>query len=583
MSTTSTRIPAVLTGHALLSLRDSGYTLPAAISEVIDNSLEAEANEINVYLQEEPDGRGKSRIGRIAIADDGIGMGLDDSGADILQRYLQVGYSTRYMSTTTIGKYGVGAKLAALNFAQRIDVWGRTDGEEPWRHAFFDLEEALDEEARGGAVELQEPDEVPIDEELEFLMPEGSGVVVVWSKIDRLDAGRWATDANVLRLDLEKELSRVFREFLSGGIAINVNETALMAHDPSFRLEGTWADRVLTEEKARAETGSAGGRRRKEVLGHFPAEVIAEETFKVDGHPVTLAVTLMPKEVTRGRGQGGDALAKKLRVPENQGALSFMRMNREISYTNVPKIFPRGIEDPDRFIGIEVRFRPDLDEYFGVRNVKRGVEPHGELREKIRNLLQRYVPQARKKLDERWGEVARQEREHTGEHTPIANAAGEANQILPKSPSHDSPTAQSTLDDLIKDVIGDTGAEDEREEFRKRMDEQPFVVESVDFPGQMFIDVQHVGSKVIIRVNTRHRFYRELWGPIRMLAEQDPGSISGEQAVKSARRTVEALTLLVIAYGKAEAMDRDPGKYNDLRGYWGQFLDTLMGKVKDVL
>jgi hypothetical protein len=40
----------------------------------------------------------------------------------------------------------------------------------------------------------------------------------------------------------------------------------------------------------------------------------------------------------------------------------------------------------------------------------------------------------------------------------------------------------------------------------------------------------------------------------------------------------------VIAYGKAESLDENPhDRYMDLRNYWGQFLDSLLGKVKGVL
>ena len=51
---------------------------------------------------------------------------------------------------------------------------------------------------------------------------------------------------------------------------------------------------------------------------------------------------------------GGDKLAHNLRVPENEGCLSFVRLNREVSYTTVPRIFGRAVSDKDRFIGIEV-------------------------------------------------------------------------------------------------------------------------------------------------------------------------------------------------------------------------------------
>ena len=46
----------------------------------------------------------------------------------------------------------------------------------------------------------------------------------------------------------------------------------------------------------------------------------------------------------------------------------------------------------------EVDFNPELDDYFGVRNVKRGVEPHDELRHNLRDRLAKYLPVARAKL-----------------------------------------------------------------------------------------------------------------------------------------------------------------------------------------
>ena len=64
-----------------------------------------------------------------------------------LWHYPVVGYSTRYMSQTTIGKYGVGAKLAALNFGKRmIDVWSRQSETQPWLHVHFDLDDAIEAE-----------------------------------------------------------------------------------------------------------------------------------------------------------------------------------------------------------------------------------------------------------------------------------------------------------------------------------------------------------------------------------------------------------------------------------------------------
>jgi hypothetical protein len=582
-SSSNTAVPAILTGQALRSLRDAGYSLAAAVGEVIDNALEADANEVAVVLDDEQDSRGRTHVRRIAVADDGTGMNKGPQGEDVLQHYLQLGYSSRYMSTTTIGKYGVGAKLAAFNFAERVDVWSCSDPKEGWRHVAFDLTEAEEQEKSGGVIEIAPPDREPIPDELADLVHEGTGTLVLWSKIDRLEAGKFAEDANQLRVELEKELSRMFREFVHGGIILRVNENPLLPHDPLFLMDNSWADQQLREHLHKS--AKADGDPSRKVADHFDAEVIADEQVKAAGAKARVRVTLYPKEVTRKRQSGGDSLAKRLRVPDNEGAISFMRLNREINYTNVPRIFPRGVQEADRFIGIEVQFTPEFDESFGVRHVKRGVEPHGALRDAIRKVLARYLPVARKRLEERWGAVAKKEQEHAGEHAAITGAVSEINQVLPKSRA-DEPVSEEehvrALGELAEDV-GKT-SEQEKQEYIARVRDLPFVIESVNYPGQTFIDVQHLSGQVIIRLNTRHRFYRELWEPIREIAELDPGAVSGEQAVRTARRTLEALSLLVVAYGKAESMDENPQeKYMELRNYWGMFLDTLMGKIKDVV
>ena len=96
--------------------------------------------------------------------------------------------------------------------------------------------------------------------------------------------------------------------------------------------------------------------------------------------------------------------------------------------------------------------------------------------------------------------------------------------------------------------------------------------------------MQYIDKQIIIRINTRHKFYREMWAPLREMASSDPSQVSGADAVKVARRTQEALTLMVAAYAKAESMHENPHEqYGELRSYWGQFLDSLLGKIKNVL
>lgn len=570
----SGRIPVILTGQALRSLRDSGYSLSAAIAEVVDNSLEAQANHVRIRLDQSPNRNGKKHIHRISISDDGAGM-----ENAVLHHYPQIGYSTRYMSTTTIGKYGVGAKLAALNYSERIDVWSRAEGDQPWQHVYFDLEEAEEAALQGKDIGIAPPSERSVPRDLIDLLPKDSGTLVVWSKVDRLEEGRHSQDADSLRIEIEKELSRIFRYFLDGGIHIIVNDTKLLPHDPLFLMEGTWGDLALTKYYRRKDVEP-----KFEIRDHYePSKVIADEKLKFRGHQIRLRVTVCPPEVVRKRYVGGDELAKQLRVPENEGSLSFVRLEREINYTNVPRILPSGVLNPDRFIGIEVQFTPEMDEFMGVRNVKRGVEPHGDLRTLIRVQLERWIPQARNEIQNLWADAAKKTKESDGEHSDILEAVKKADRTLPKRKGP-RPTAD-TEKEILNKLAEDTGHTDqaEKDDYLERISELPFVIETVDFPGMNFIDIQHLSNQIIIRLNLRHPFYQELWRPIRVIAEAPKGSVSSAEATETARRTMEALTLLIIAYAKAESMDINPARFTELRDDWGKFLRSLMGKVKDVL
>ena len=67
------------------------------------------------------------------------------------------------------------------------------------------------------------------------------------------------------------------------------------------------------------------------------------------------------------------------------------------------------------------------------------------------------------------------------------------------------------------------------------------------------------------------------------MASEDVDSLTKKQRKRSSRRALEAITLLVVAYAKAESMDESPEeRFGQLRSDWGQFLHTMMRKVENV-
>lgn len=576
-------IPAISSARALQSLRDSGFDLPTALAELIDNSIDASANEIEIFLEEEENDDGPNRVSRIAVADDGMGM---DFGT--LMGYLVLGFRGDRSRDDTIGKYGVGAKLAAINFAQRIDAWSRTSEEQPWRHSQLHLDKYFDQlESHGEAdeVKVHPPDQKPVPGKFDDMLSEGtSGTLVVWSKIDRLEEGQQAANFVELRSEVVRELSRMFRKYLDGGIQITVNGRELMPYDPLFLMEGHWGDRVLNQWYDEAEEGE-----------HHPATSFYNDTIEVAGSEARVRVTLYPKEVLRKRFMGDDELAHRLNIPGTEGYISFVRFDREIAFTKPPQIFPSAVTEGDRFIGIEVEFNPELDDFFGVKNVKRGIEPQNELRDEIRETLKTPVRSARQERTKIWDEAAGPESaRRVVKDTPedsVENAVKNADRKMLNSraePSESEEDPEEVLRELASDVVGDN--EEAQVEYIQEIREKglPFVIEPVGWRGQDFIELNFVKEdgerRVIITINTRHRFYKEMYAPLFEMAGKDPSEITEHEAKRTASRAAEALLLMITAYAKAESMHEHPhDQYGNLRMHWGQFLHTLMRDVRSVL
>ena len=157
---------------------------------------------------------------------------------------------------------------------------------------YFDLNEVEAAAKEGEDTFIEIPSEQPVPLELVDLLPEGAGTLVVWSKVDRLEEGRHAQDANSLRVEVEKELSRIFRYFLDGGIQIWVNDTRLLPHDPLFLMEGTFGDVVLRKHYRRKDVEPKFG-----VNDHYePSKVIADEKLKFRGNQIRLRVTVYPPD-----------------------------------------------------------------------------------------------------------------------------------------------------------------------------------------------------------------------------------------------------------------------------------------------
>lgn len=505
------KISVINTGHALMSLRDSGFSFSTAIGEVIDNSIQACAVDIDIKLIKED-----KKITSLAVADNGIGM-----SDDILHRCLVIGESTRYGALEGIGRFGLGAKLAALNFATKIEVWSRDSENKNFKHVSFDLNEAFEAEKNGqrDSIGLYSPVFKEVDDEYKSLVKSDTKTIVAWKNIDKLDDGRVANNAEQLIGWLTSELGRIFRNYIKNGISITINEKHVKHFDPAMLLSHSIQDYILTKTYNNGDLSK---------IEHYPSTVIANKVpvMTMGEDVATMTVALYNKFVTRNKGQGGDKLAKQLKVPENQGRISFVRCGREISYTNVPMLFSRNVIATDRFTSITIEFPPVFDSMFGVRNVKRGVEPFSTLRTEIRNKLKVYLNVAGKLLEQQWSEEDIEFDESLID-SAIDNAINECR--------------EETLD-LPK--IEMTGLESPNKS------SSPFLIQETD-SEKNFIGFSEKQNKSIISLNKEHPMFINVWKPLRDMASLPSTKASKINPLETAKTAFNSINLMMIALSES--------------------------------
>lgn len=246
-----------------------------------------------------------------------------------------------------------------------------------------------------------------------------SGTLVVYDKIDGLTSGgHYATALDEKISELRSFIARTYRYYLDKGMKIELAGKPVTLLDPLFLMDNP---RIIQRYRPVDVRGT--------VIDEADLEILPGESIHV-------TVTLVPEEFRPREGTGGrkDHLGRGIRefqIPDSAGKISMVRNGREINYDLVAKLLPSGVEKPDRYIGIEVRFPATLDEFFQVRNVKRGAVPVMKLREGLRKWLDRPVLQARAQIRQHWGEVETKERAQSPAHRAVTDAVARVEQTSP--------------------------------------------------------------------------------------------------------------------------------------------------------
>jgi hypothetical protein len=217
----------------MTSLRDMGYDCPAAVADLVDNSIDADADSVEIDLKH----RGEDSWMR--VADDGIGMTARE--LDEAMRY----GSTKSYSPRALGSFGLGLKTASLSQCRRLTVAARSTPRARIEIRRWDLDQVTRHDA--WVLERLTPRQCP--DHLTDPLIGRSGTVVLWDRLDRVlgysrpEGAVAARGLDTLANEVSEHLEMVFHRFLAGEgpgrrrVRLALDGARLKPWDPFARSE----------------------------------------------------------------------------------------------------------------------------------------------------------------------------------------------------------------------------------------------------------------------------------------------------------------------------------------------------------
>ena len=370
------------------AMRDSGYkSTTHALAELIDNSIESDADTIEVFGLSRVDKRTNRRtLQELAVLDNGGGM-----DRNTLRGALRYGHGTR-RERRGIGRFGMGLPNSSMSQARRLDVWSWQSGPTNALHTYLHLDDV-----ENGVTEIPEPVLKPVPEmylQSSRIPPGDSGTLVQWSDIDRVEWSRASTTFK----HTENLLGRIYRRFLA-------NESERL-HPDDKRGDEIGPQRTITLIPIDDNDGDIEVRLDDivEVRPNDPLYLMSDTSCPEDFgpgpmfmelpdfSPTTVSVTYRGRKCEvrirasyarphvrdpakpdatwpeRWKGQDAGNAPWGKHAAQNSG-VSLIRAHREIQLDDswVSHDDPR-----ERWWTVEVDFPTALDEVFGVTNNKQG-------------------------------------------------------------------------------------------------------------------------------------------------------------------------------------------------------------------
>jgi len=329
------------------SLRDLGYSLETAVADLIDNSISADATDIQIFCD-------LSRMSPVlVILDNGHGMSEAETIAAMRHG---VTAPRKPRGPKDLGRFGLGLKTASFSQCKRLTVVSAKSGVRAG--AEWNLKKVEDDD--DWFIDVLDLDEIDAQPFIETLGP--TGTLVTWRELDRLfeeEIGQKRDEIVHEKLAVvERHLSLVFHRFLAGEIkgrkklTIRINGHPITPFDPFCRKNAA-------------------------------TQMLPEETVWVDDIAVSMQPYILPHH-SRLSALEYDYYQDRSDFISNQGAYVY-RNGRLMAWGDWFRLVPKG--EATKLARIQIDFSNSLDEAWTIDIKKSRARPPHAVRERLRQII----------------------------------------------------------------------------------------------------------------------------------------------------------------------------------------------------
>lgn len=471
----------------IFGLRDTGYNFNTAAADIIDNSIAADADRVEVSLFLENDGRKL-----VIFADNGHGMTSSE-----LHKAMRYGAPARD-NPASLGKFGLGLKTASSSVCRRYTVISRRGASQELAKLTWDLDHVASVNKWEMLSEEVTPDE---RDDFEDLVGD-HGTMVIWQKCDRLlnkeyeEAGG-AREQAALRVkseSLSKHCALIYYRFLdtadtrSHNVSINIDGQAVEAWNPFF-LEKS--EQVLPEEQQNLSIRMEDGETRNAKIRAY----------------------ILPRSPSLSKDE-----QKRARITNHGQGFYIHRENRVINHGGWLKVFG-AVEPHTSLLRIEFDFDHTLDDAFRVDVKKSRILFDPGLEDALRNILRPIFREAqnRYRRKETQSIVDGGGIDHTSSNTNIRNTRGRKGAVVT---THEPDKGTATVTNTRGSVVLKSHTDEEKDIYVKVVDSLP---SGLLFEPRLASASEDDKPAIGVAINKSHDFYTKIY----MRARSNGYSVDG--------------------------------------------------------